>query len=379
MKRKLGCGCLVLLVLLFFVAGPGVQFLVALGLKPVCIAGDWPNLRIVACPEPDVVSPSSSPLPLPLPEGYKPVPVIFDDDGSPDGVIALLYFLRHPYYDVRAVTISYGEAHPEIFARRMSQFLAGLGRAEIPVGYGRATPLAGDNAFPAPWRQVSDEFWGLQLLEGTDAVEPVPAARLIADTVSGSSQPVLVFISGSHTNLAEALRLDPRIREHIGGVQVMGGSIYAGGNIKSDWPAYDNTAAEWNIWADPVAAGEVFAAGLPLRLTPLDATNKVVFTQADAAAWAASGSPEGARARELLEWMLRSWSPKGAYIWDLVAAVSATDPAMCPAKPFGLAVIVAAGPEQGRTVVTGEQPNAAVCLQPDIKQIRDRVASVLGR
>lgn len=36
------------------------------------------------------------------------IPFIWDDDGSPDGVIALLYLLRHPEVNVKAITVSCG-------------------------------------------------------------------------------------------------------------------------------------------------------------------------------------------------------------------------------------------------------------------------------
>lgn len=72
------------------------------------------------------------------------------------------------------------------------------------------------------------------------------------------------------------------------------------GNIKSDWPAIENSVAEWNIWVDPVAAQEVFASGVKLHLTPLDATNQVKWTQSNALSWAASGSAEGVLAGEML-------------------------------------------------------------------------------
>lgn len=35
-----------------------------------------------------------------------------------------------------------------------------------------------------------------------------PAAELMVETINASSRPVMVFVSGNHTNLAEALRLD---------------------------------------------------------------------------------------------------------------------------------------------------------------------------
>ena len=250
---------------------------------------------------------------------------------------------------------------------------------EIPVGAGRATPLEGNNAIPDPWREVSDGFWGMTLPQATAATEPVPAAELIAGTVSRSTQPVVLFVSGTHTNLAEALRLDPDIAGQIRDVYIMGGSLYQPGNIKSDWPEIDNSTAEWNIWADPLAAHEVFASGLPLHLVPLDATNRVTWTQADAPGWAASGSAEGALAGDLLEWMLSAWSAREVYIWDLVAAVSTTDPALCPETPLSVEVVIAPGPEQGRTAVVDGAPNVGACLAPDAAQIKARVAGVLGR
>ncbi len=69
-------------------------------------------------------SSSTQPVPLieePLLSAEEPVlannetvPIIWDDDGSIDGVTALLYLLQHPSYGVKAATISPGIAHPAI-------------------------------------------------------------------------------------------------------------------------------------------------------------------------------------------------------------------------------------------------------------------------
>src|SRR5512137_790297 len=147
----------------------------------------------------------------------------------------MLYFLCNPLFDVRAVTISYGEAHPEKFAPLLANILASFDvGADVPVGYGRDEPLEGMNAFPDPWREASDDFWGIPP-ENPASQIPVPAAQLIVETVKNSSQPVLIFVSGSHTNLAEALRLDPSIARNIRGVYIMGGAVNIPGNIHSDW------------------------------------------------------------------------------------------------------------------------------------------------
>ncbi len=346
-----------------------------LGGNPVCIQGTWPDIKITACPS---IFQSVVVTPLPTPIGQMPVPIIVDDDGSPDGVIALLYILRNPHFIIRAVTISYGEAHPDVFAPQIARVLAGLGRSDIPVGVGRGEPLQGNNAFPDAWRESSDQFWSLDLPEGENPQKPVPAASLMVETITRSDQPVVLLVTGAQTNLAEALRLQPQIAEKIRDVYVMGGSISVPGNIESDWSSIHNRVAEWNIWVDPLAAQEVFASGLPIHLVPLDATRQVVWGEEDIAGWTSSDSLEAGLAGPLSRRLL-SMSPQGrAYIWDLVAAVQADNPSVCPEVPISLQVNATPGAEQGRTVKTDGEPNASVCLNPDPDQVKALAASVLG-
>ena len=381
MKRKglIIVGIIIgVLLILFILIGPATPLWVRLGLEPFCIQGAFPDLKVVSCGEKTVTSPTVTPLALPSLNGQAAIPLIVDDDGSPDGTIALLYFLNNPLFEVKAVTISSGEAHPDVFAEHILQLLSGMGKAEIPVGAGRATPLEGNNAFPDEWRQVSDKFWDIKLPAATPSLEPVPAADLIVKTINDSTQPVMVFVSGTHTNLAEALRTDPGIADKIKGVYIMGGSISGSGNIKSDWPSIDNSVAEWNIWVDPVAAKEVFASGIPLHLIPLDATKQVMWTPSDLPAWKSSTIPEGTMAGDLLQWMLDSWSPNGVFIWDLVAAVQATNPEICSEVSLPVDIITSPGPEQGRTMVVKGDPNVAVCLNPDAGQVKAIAASILG-
>jgi len=363
------------LILILLLAGP---ILTRLGVETFCISGEFPDLQFGPCNNQAVNSPTITPYPLPTAASEGPIPIIFDDDGSPDGIIALLYFLRNPLFDVRAVTVSQGEAHPQLFAQHIAQLLTSFGREDIPVGFGRETPLEGNNAFPEPWREASDLFFEIPLSESPIAYEPRPAAELIIESLADSNAPMLVFISGPLTNLAEALRIDPAIKENILGVYIMGGSIYVPGNIESDWPEFHNSVAEWNIWVDPQAAHEVFALGMPLHLVPIDATNQITWTKADARSWKSSTIPETSIAGEFLDWMLRSWSLDAAYIWDLVAAVVATDPRLCPEVQLALDVNLEPGPDQGQIILTDETAKVWVCLEPNSGQIRGRVEGILS-
>jgi len=381
MKRKvlkLTGIILAIFTLIIILIWPMAPLWAKLGANPLCFQGNFPKIKLVPCQASDENLTAATPLPTLQANQQQLIPLIFDDDGSPDGTIALLYLLRNPRFDVRLVTVSPGEAHPEIFAARLADLLTALGRTDIPVGAGSEVPMEGDNAFPEPWRENSDNFWGISLEKTAQPPLTASAAEMIRDTLSASDEPMLIFISGTHTNLAEALRLDPTLGNHISGLYVMGGSLYVPGNIEHDWPEIHNQGAEWNIWVDPLAAHEVFTADLPLHLIPLDATNQVVWNTADARSWMDSGSPEAQVASDILNWMLTSWSTNQAIIWDLLAAVTMADPRLCPLTPLALDVNTTPGPEQGQILVTQTASNAEVCLQPDISQAKLNVADIFA-
>jgi len=334
--------------------------------------GEQPTLESLETEEPPVEEPSQE---------YDPrFPVIWDDDGSPDGMIALMYLLNNPEVEVKALTVTSGEAYPREFALLLERMLHKLNRTDIPVGAGSETPLSGDNAFPDPWRVATSEFWGIELPELPDQAEPRDAAELIIDVLNASAEPVTIFISGTHTNLAQALRIEPKIKYKIASVEVMGGALFVPGNIASDWPEGTNKTAEWNIYVDPVAAAEVFSAGLPMAITPLDATNQVIWTRQDVESWQDSAVPEGVMASQFLDFMLNAWYQEGVYAWDLVAAVNMTHQEFCESESLYVEVNTEKGPNEGRTVVIeGVIPNLSACLLPDSEVIRNHIAEVFRR
>ncbi|MCJ7660889.1 MAG: hypothetical protein MUO67_17205, partial [Anaerolineales bacterium] len=91
----------------------------------------------------------------------------------------------------------------------------------------------------------------------------------------------------------------------------------------------------------------------------------------------------GLLAAEILSWMvvyLRDLYPYGVYLWDLVAAVNATDPKLCQGERVHIQVVTELGDEEGRTVVgSGQLPNTTVCLIPQAEEIKHRIARHLLR
>ena len=102
---------------------------------------------------------------------------------------------------------------------------------DIPLGAGQNAPLSNGTAFPGWLRELSDNFWGYPL-PNRDKTYPFQAApELIVSTIRQARQPLTIFLSGTFTNLAQALRLDPGIQDGIAAVYFMGGAVYAPGNI----------------------------------------------------------------------------------------------------------------------------------------------------
>lgn len=305
------------------------------------------------------------------------LPYIFDDDGSPDGTAALAYLLSHPGVSLRAITVSYGEAHPDVFVQHIARKLDELGIEGIPLGAGQDAPLAGSNAFPDWLRESSDNFGGMPIPNAGKTYPVQDAAELIVATVNESPEPITLFLSGAQTNLAQALRLDPGIGANIAAVYMMGSAVYVPGNMRGAAPESDNAVADWNVYADPQAAKEVFASGLPLYLVPLDATNQVRLDAEDIQAWR-EGGPTAVFAAEIYERALEKF-PGDAETWDLMTAAIMLDPSLCGFAPLALDVITADGATSGQTVVAeGGTPNVDVCLSPDASRIKESFEGVFS-
>ncbi|MDZ8104078.1 MAG: nucleoside hydrolase [Nostoc sp. DedQUE12a] len=311
----------------------------------------------------------------------KATPLIVDDDGSQDGMTALAYMLANPKFDIQAITIAQGIARPTSFVNNLERMLGRLEVSGIPVGIGRPDPLAGNNAFPEFIRDGADTFWSpfVQLPDTAPPVEKRSAAELIVETIKESSEPVAILATGTLTNIAEALRLDPSIISNISVVQIMGGAVFVPGNLTvlPDPPFSTNTVGEFNIWVDPLAAQEVFAAGskgLKIQLTPLDATNQIDFSRADQQAWLATGTPESKIAAEFLDFALTviqsNNDPNPA--WDLVAAINLSEPDFSEETPLYLEVDTLSDPgaTQGQTrAIPNLPPNVLVSLNPSFNNL----------
>ena len=200
-----------------------------------------------------------------------PRKIIIDTDPGVDDTMAILFALRSPELEVIGLTSVFGNTYVETTTLNALRLVELEGNQHIPVARGAGQPLVGKA------RSIGMHVHGSDGMGDTNPPPPkgspldIPAAQFIVQEIMGNPGEITLVPIGPLTNIALALRLEPRIVENVKEVVIMGGSAYAGGNA--------SPVAEANIYNDPYAANIVFSAGWPLTMLGLDATMKWIMTK----------------------------------------------------------------------------------------------------
>ncbi|MDO9541169.1 MAG: nucleoside hydrolase [Kiritimatiellia bacterium] len=195
-------------------------------------------------------------------KAQKKIPVILDTDigGDIDDTWALAMLLKSPELDTKLITTCFEDTTYR--AKIVAKMLAIGQRADIPVGIGQSTGPNPNREGQKPWVENYDlsKYPGRVLADGVQAM---------IDTIMKSPEPVTLIGIGPLTNVAEALKREPRIAGKCRFVG-MQGSVYRGHNN-------DPTAiTEFNVVKDIPACQKTFTA--PWRemiLTPLDTCGSI--------------------------------------------------------------------------------------------------------
>lgn len=112
----------------------------------------------------------------------------------------------------------------------------------------------------------------LPATSGEDERPAMHGVDALIDAVMRAPGEVTIVAIGPLTNVAVALRREPKLASSIAEIALMGGSTDRG-NMTA--------AAEYNIVADPEAAAVVFECGAPLRMFGLNLCRQMCITAAD--------------------------------------------------------------------------------------------------
>ncbi len=281
------------------------------------------------------------------------IPLILDTDMGIDSVMGLLYLLREPTVDLRAITLSHGTADVDRGAENCLRILELTGQRAIAVAAGPNAPLQGDRSFPDFWKEEANTLGQTSLPEAKAALDPLSAPDLLVKTLRECPEPVTIVLMGPMTNLALALEKDPGIQTKIREVVAMGGAVDGPGNVDKPYVGIRNGAAEWNIFLDPHAADIVLRSGVKLRLIPVEATRNLPVTSSFLDKVREAKRDQTSELLLSLLDAVREGIDGGWYFfWDTMAAVSAVHPEVTGGHEETVSVILEEGPTLGQTIAT---------------------------
>ncbi|HEY6946158.1 MAG TPA: nucleoside hydrolase [Candidatus Acidoferrum sp.] len=253
--------------------------------------------------------------------------IIIDTDigDDIDDAFAVALALRSPELQILGITTTFGDT--EMRAKLLDRMLGEAGRPDIPVADGAPTP-------------PKTTFTQLRYAQGghfakTSHPDAVP---FLLDEIRRNPGEITLVAIGPLVNVGAAIEKDPDTFQKLKRVVLMGGSIYRGYGDVGYGPPHGPTA-EWNIMNDIPSAQKLFAAGVPLFVMPLDATQlkmdagnrNLLFRQ---------GTP----ITDALTLLYHEWGQETPTLFDPMTIAFLVKPELCPVQPMLIRV-----DEQGYT------------------------------
>ncbi|MFF3273923.1 nucleoside hydrolase [Streptomyces chrestomyceticus] len=282
--------------------------------------------------------------------------IILDCDPGHDDAIAMLLAYGNPDIDLVAVTTVVGNQTLEKVTRNALSVARIAGITGVPFAAGSPRPLV---------RTIENapEIHGDTGLDGPDLPEPNieldrrHAVDLIIDTVM-SHEPgeITIVPTAGLTNIALAVRKEPRIAERVREVVLMGGGFHEG-----NWSA----VAEFNIVIDPHAAHIVFNERWPVTMVGLDLTHQALATPEVTKKIADVGTKPARFVLELLDFFRDAYRENQGFeyppVHDPCAVAYVIDPDVMTVRKAPVDIELTGGLTMGMTVTDFRWPIPEDC------------------
>lgn len=290
--------------------------------------------------------------------------IILDCDPGHDDAVAILLAAGSP--DIELLGLStVGGNHTIDKVTRNAQIVSTIaGLSDIPVYRGATRPLVAEVVTAEDIHGDSGmDVEGFDLPEPTVGVEGDHAVQWIVDTLMREEPGTVTLVpTGPLTNIALAVRMEPRIVERVREVVLMGGA-YGTGNYSA--------SAEFNIAVDPEAAAIVFGESWPVVMVGLDLTHQALATPEVEARFAELGTQAGDFVVALFNAFRNNYKDAQGFdnppVHDPCAVAYVIDPSVVETVKVPVAVELAGPLTRGRTVADFRSTGgaAADAGQPD--------------
>ncbi len=223
--------------------------------------------------------------------------IVLDCDPGHDDAIALLYAARH--LNVLAITTVFGNASVAQTTRNALR-ICEMADLDVPVAQGCCGPLVGTFA-GAGFHGCSGLDGVAWLPEPRRSILPQHAALVIIDAARRAPGEVSLVATGPLTNVALALRLEPRLSGWLRCISIMGGSTDIGN---------ETAFAETNVARDPEAAHIVFSSAVPVRMAGLNLTRQARIDRVTVTRLRASGAMVPSAVADMLDFYLARYQAR---------------------------------------------------------------------
>lgn len=272
-----------------------------------------------------------------------PTRIIIDTDPGVDDALAFLLALASPEIQLEALTTTQGNVTLEKATRNTLSVLELCQASHIPVARGSLLPLV------QPLRASADVhgesgIGNARLPEPGTQVVPRHAVDYLIERVLAEPDEISIFPIGPLTNIAMAIRKEPRFAQAVKELVIMGGAILEHGN--------STPQAEFNIYVDPHAAHIVFHSGIPITLIPLDVTHKCLLRQEHLDRIMKIDSPVSRFIRDAVEVYLDAsfaLGYEGSSLHDPLTLATILAPELLTLKDYYVDVDISGGVSMGKT------------------------------
>ena len=268
--------------------------------------------------------------------------IILDCDPGHDDAVAIMLAANSPRLDLLGITVVAGNQTLENTRRNALRVVQWLG-VNVPVYAGCGRPMIREKI-------TAGDIHGESGLDGpvfpplTRTLESEHAVNYIIRTLMASDDDITMVTTGPMTNLAMAMRMEPKIMDKIRRIVLMGGS-YTNGNV--------TPAAEFNIIADADAAYVCFTSGCPITMVGLDVTRKVLCYPAIVERMGKIGNEASRLFVDLMGHFCRTQKEifgwEGGPLHDPVTIAYLIDPSVLTTKPMNTQIDIRSVQSYGRT------------------------------
>jgi inosine-uridine nucleoside N-ribohydrolase len=305
--------------------------------------------------------------------------IILDVDTGTDDAVALMVAALSPDIELVGATTVNGNTLVHNCTENTLRVFDYIGRSDIPVYEGMSLPLVR----PDRPRDEPSKIHGdlLDIPPARSKKQDGHAVDWLIETYMESAGDIILVPVGPLTNIAAAMRKEPRILERIPELVIMGGAHDHGNSTAS---------AEFNIWVDPDAARIVVNCGRPIRMIPLDATHRALVSQEDCGRLRALGTPAALAAAVFTEKRIEGYDTTqpmhrlgAAPVHDALAVCAIIDPTIVTTEFINVDVETTGELTDGRTVCDFKRrskraPNVHFATDADEPKFVRMLMEILG-